>query len=87
MTQQGGPPARHVRGLGLALFALAALALLTPLASEQATARVGLLLVLAGLLEVYDGFRRARDVDARAALSSGLVTVLIGGVCSTPPPS
>lgn len=71
---------RHVRGLGLALFALAALALLTPLISEQATARVGLLLVLAGLLEVYDGFRRSRDVDARAAWSSGLVTLLIGGV-------
>ena len=67
---------RHVRGLGLALFALAALALLTPLISEQATARVGLLLVLAGLLEVYDGFRRSRDVDARAAWSSAPLSIM-----------
>ena len=74
------PAARHVRGLGLALFALAGLALLTPLASEQATARVGLLLALAGLLELYDGVRRVRDEDARAAFSSGLVTLIIAGV-------
>ena len=37
-----------------------------------------LLLALAGLLEVYDGFRRARDADARAAWSNGASTTLIG---------
>lgn len=41
-------------------------------------ARVGMLLVLAGLLEVYDGFRRARDVDAKAAWFNGASTFVIG---------
>jgi uncharacterized membrane protein HdeD (DUF308 family) len=72
------PAPRHIRGVGIALFVLAALALITPLASQTATARVGMLLVAAGLLEVYDGFRRARDADARAAWSNGASTLLIG---------
>ena len=72
------PTPRHIRGVGIALFILAALALITPLASQTATARVGMLLVAAGLLEVYDGFRRARDADARAAWSNGASTLLIG---------
>ena len=41
-------------------------------------ARVGMLLLAAGLLEVYDGFRRARDADARAAWYNGASTLLIG---------
>ena len=72
------PRTHHVRDVAIALFALAALALLIPIATEQATARVGLLLVLAGLLEGYDGFRRTRDVDARDAWQSAAVTLLIG---------
>ena len=71
---------RHVRGVGIALFVLAALALITPLATESAMGRVGLLLLVAGLLEVYDGFRRARDADARAAWFNGASTLLIGVV-------
>ena len=69
---------RRVRGVGVVLFVLAALALLAPLASEQATGRVGLLLVLAGLIEGYDGFRRARNADAWAAWQSAIITLLIG---------
>lgn len=74
------PTRRHVRGVGLTLFVLAALALLTPLASSTAVSRVGLLLLIAGLLEVYDGFRRVRDADARAAWVNGASTLLIGVV-------
>ena len=75
-----GPPVarRHVRGVGVVLFGLAAVALITPLASETAMARVGLLLLLAGLLEVYDGFRRARAAEATAAWYNGASTLLIG---------
>jgi uncharacterized membrane protein HdeD (DUF308 family) len=72
------PRRRHVRGVGIALFILAALALVTPIAVGSAMGRVGMLLVLAGLLEVYDGFRRARDVDAKAAWFNGASTVVIG---------
>src|SRR6187200_3149447 len=78
VSQPGAPAARrHVRGVGIALFVLAAIALITPLASETAMARVGMLLLVAGLLEVYDGFRRARDADARAAWFNGASTLLI----------
>jgi len=69
-----------VRGVGIVLFLLAALALITPLASESAMGRVGMFLLIAGLLEVYDGFRRARDADARAAWYNGASTLLIGVV-------
>ena len=69
-----------MRGVGIVLFLLAALALITPLASGSAMGRVGLFLLIAGLLEVYDGFRRARDADARAAWYNGASTVLIGVV-------
>ncbi|AMY10000.1 Calcineurin-like phosphoesterase [Luteitalea pratensis] len=79
VTQSGAPAARrHVRGVGIALFVLAAVALVTPIASESAMARVGMLLLAAGLLEVYDGCRRARDADARAAWYNGASTLLIG---------
>ena len=79
VPQPGAPAARrHVRGVGIALFVLAAVALVTPIASETAMARVGMLLLVAGLLEVYDGFRRARDADARAAWYNGASTLLIG---------
>jgi uncharacterized membrane protein HdeD (DUF308 family) len=67
-----------VRGVGVALFVLAAVALITPIASETAMARVGMLLLVAGVLEGYDGFRRARDADARAAWFNGASTLLIG---------
>jgi uncharacterized membrane protein HdeD (DUF308 family) len=67
-----------VRGVGVALFILAAVALITPLATETAMARVGMLLLVAGVLEGYDGFRRARDADARAAWYDGASTLLIG---------
>lgn len=77
---QGPVRRRHVRGVGIALFALAALALITPIASGSAMARVGILLILAGFLEVYDGTRRARDVDAKAAWFNGASTFLIGVV-------
>ncbi len=72
------PTRRHVRGVGIALFVLAALALVTPIAAESAMARVGALLVVAGLLEVYDGFRRAHAADVRAAWIDGAGTALIG---------
>ncbi|WP_291983648.1 metallophosphoesterase [Luteitalea sp.] len=74
------PARRHVRGVGIALFALAGLALITPIATDSAMGRVGLLLLIAGLLEVYDGFRRSRDADARAAWVNGAGTMLIGVV-------
>ncbi len=78
--ESGGEPAarRHVRGVGLTLFLLAAIALLTPIASEQAIGRVGLLLVAAGVLEGYDGFRRSRLADARAAWQNAVITLLTG---------
>ena len=66
--------------MGVALFLLAALALITPLATESAVWRVGMLLLAACLLEVYDGFRRTRDADARAAWYNGASTLLIGVV-------
>jgi hypothetical protein len=67
-----------VRGVGVALFVLAGLSLIAPLASGTTMHRVGFFLVLAGLLEVYDGFRRARNADARAAWSNGASTAALG---------
>ena len=72
------PTRRHVRGVGIVLFILAALALVTPIAAESAMARVGALLIVAGLLEVYDGFRRAHAADVRAAWIDGASTSLVG---------
>lgn len=79
--QPGRPRPARPRGLAVLLVALALLALLAPaLAGVNAAGRVGLLLVLAGTLEAYDGFRRRVAADQRAAWESGAVTLLMGGL-------
>ncbi len=61
------------------LFVLAGLALLAPLmVGVNAESRVGLLLVLAAVIELYHGFRRSSQEGRTAAWQSGAVTILMG---------
>jgi len=61
-----------VAGIGL-------LALIAPLrAAEQPLGRIGVLLVLVGVLEVLHGVRRTGPAAVRRALTSAVITVLMG---------
>ncbi len=65
---------------GIGIF-LGVLALLTPFweVAEPAS-YVGGLLVLAALLEILHGFRRAEDHERSSAWFSGTITLLIGAL-------
>ncbi len=70
---------KRTRLLAAVLCALGGLAILAPLmAGANAESRVGLLLVLAAVIEVYHGFRRSSEEARKAAWQSGAVTVLMG---------
>jgi uncharacterized membrane protein HdeD (DUF308 family)/3',5'-cyclic AMP phosphodiesterase CpdA len=71
------PPA--VTALAVAVAGLGIVALAAPLgAAEQPLQRVGVLLTLAGGLEVLHGVRRAEPTALRRAVTSGFITVLMG---------
>ena len=70
---------KRTRLLAAVLFVLGGLAMLAPLmAGANAESRVGLLLVLAAVIELYHGFRRSSEEGRKAAWQSGAVTVLMG---------
>ena len=66
-------------GLGLLVLALAAVALLTPLFAGEGQAQLlALLLIGAGLLEFWHGFRRSTPAGQRAAWVGGAITIAMG---------
>jgi uncharacterized membrane protein HdeD (DUF308 family) len=70
---------KRTRLLAVVLFALGGLALLAPLvAGANAESRVGLLLIIAALIELFHGFRRSSEEARKAAWQSGAVTILMG---------
>lgn len=69
---------RYRNGLGIAVLLLGLLALLTPLFRGEIPGRVGVLLVLAAVLEIAHGFRRATPASQRSAWTSGGITLLMG---------
>jgi uncharacterized membrane protein HdeD (DUF308 family)/3',5'-cyclic AMP phosphodiesterase CpdA len=78
-TPEHAAPSR----LGVLLVVLAGLALLAPaMVGDRADGRIGLLLMIAGLVEILHGFRRSRAADQQAAWQSGIITVLMGGLVS-----
>jgi uncharacterized membrane protein HdeD (DUF308 family)/3',5'-cyclic AMP phosphodiesterase CpdA len=80
-AEQAMPPMveKRTRLLAAVLFLLAVLAILAPLmAGANAASRVGLLLVVAALIELFHGFRRSSEEGRWAAWQSGAVTFLMG---------
>jgi len=78
MFPAGGRPAA-VSAFALTVAGLGLLALAAPLGdAEQPLQRVGVLLTLAGGLEVLHGVRRADATALRRAVTSGVITVLMG---------
>ena len=70
---------KRTRLLAVVLCGLGGLAFFAPLvAGSSAESRVGLLLVLAGVTEVYHGFRRSSAEGRKAAWQSGAITGLMG---------
>ena len=65
-------------GLGAIALALGVLALLAPLSRIEVQGRVGLLLVLAAVLEIVHGFRRSTAGGQRAAWVGGTITLAMG---------
>lgn len=70
--------ARWRSGFALAALLLAALALLAPLSPTPGHGRVGLLLILAAVLEFAHGFRRSTAEGQRAAWVGGAITLAMG---------
>jgi hypothetical protein len=71
--------------MALAALLMAALALLTPLGRVEVQGRVGLLLVLAAVLEIAHGFRRATARGQRAAWVGGAITLAMGSLLVNAP--
>jgi uncharacterized membrane protein HdeD (DUF308 family) len=70
---------KRTRLLAAVLCVLGGLAILAPLMSgANAESRVGFLLVIAAVIELYHGFRRSSEEGRKAAWQSGAVTVLMG---------
>jgi uncharacterized membrane protein HdeD (DUF308 family) len=67
-------------GIGIAAIVLALLALIAPLSRVEVQGRIGLLLVLAAVLEIAHGFRRSTAAGQRAAWLSGGVTLGMGAL-------
>jgi len=70
--------ARLRNWLGAIALALSALALLTPISRIAVQGRVGLLLVLAAMLELAHGFRRSTAAGQRGAWIGGAITLAMG---------
>lgn len=70
--------ARWNGGVALAVLLLAGLAALTPFAGVDVAFRVGVLLILAAVLELAHGFRRATAAAQRAAWAGGVITLAMG---------
>ena len=71
------PPA--VTAFVIAVAGLAVLALLAPLGdAEHPLKRVGVLLAFGGALEVLHGIRRASTASLRRAVTSGVISLLMG---------
>jgi uncharacterized membrane protein HdeD (DUF308 family) len=70
--------ARWRNGLGAIALALSLLALLTPISRIAVQGRVGLLLVLAAVLELAHGFRRSTAAGQRAEWIGGAITLAMG---------
>lgn len=82
-TSAASEPPRPSEGrwrnaMGLAAAALAVLAALAPLGRTDVSVRVGLLLILAALLEIAHGFRRATAVGQRSAWIGGVISLAMG---------
>ena len=80
-AEKAMPPGveKRTRLLAAVLFVLGGLAILAPLlAGANAESRVGLLLILAALIELFHGFRRSSEEGRKAAWQSGAVTILMG---------
>jgi 3',5'-cyclic AMP phosphodiesterase CpdA/uncharacterized membrane protein HdeD (DUF308 family) len=71
-------PAKWNGGTALAVLVLAVLALATPLAGVDVAFRVGVILILAAVLEVAHGFRRSTAAAQRAAWAGGVITLAMG---------
>ncbi len=70
---------RRQRGLAIAAYVLAALALLAPvMAQTTVLERVGVLMAVAALLEIAQGFRRTTHESQRAAWLEGGITLGMG---------
>ena len=67
-------------GLGFLVLLLALLALLAPLSKIEVQGRVGLLLVLAAVVEIAHGFRRSTAAGQRAAWVGGGITFAMGAL-------
>jgi uncharacterized membrane protein HdeD (DUF308 family) len=70
--------ARYRNALGIVVLGLAGLALVTPLFRVEVQGRVGVLLVLAAVLEIAHGLRRATPAAQRAAWVSSVITLGMG---------
>ena len=70
-------PWQHVIVPGMTLF-LALTVLIAPIFEGNDRGRLGVLLIIAALLELTHGFRRLRVVDQRAAWKSAAVSLLLG---------
>lgn len=66
------------RGIAIVALLLASLALLAPLSKAQVHGRVGLLLVLAAILEIAHGLRRSTARGQRSAWFGGTITLAMG---------
>ena len=72
-------PGLHFGWLDAGLVGLAVLAVLAPwMAGEHSESRVGLLLVLAALVQIHHGFRRAPGTTQKSFWQGGAVTLLMG---------
>jgi predicted phosphodiesterase/uncharacterized membrane protein HdeD (DUF308 family) len=81
LTSSHEAPAAKARlgnGIGIAVLALALLALLAPLRLTNVSGHVGLLLVLCACLEITHGFRRSTAAGQQAAWVGGGITFGIG---------
>ena len=70
--------ARWRNGLGVIALGLAVMALLSPISRIEVQGRVGLLLVLAAVLELAHGLRRSTAAGQRAAWVGGAITLAMG---------
>jgi uncharacterized membrane protein HdeD (DUF308 family)/3',5'-cyclic AMP phosphodiesterase CpdA len=70
--------ARWRNGLGVIALGLTVMALMAPISRIEVQGRVGLLLVLAAVLELAHGLRRSTAAGQRAAWVGGAITLAMG---------
>ncbi|MFO0977487.1 MAG: metallophosphoesterase [Planctomycetaceae bacterium] len=76
MSKQREPLSHYILPVITSLLSL--LALVAPAFEGNARSRLGVLLILAALLEMIHGFRRLRLADARSAWKSALISLVLG---------